>query len=82
MDEKSIEKKLTPKIKEPDVIIREVKVQTSRSKKRKTQYAQYSIQIPTPIVEELNIKKGDIFIFKVPLDNNKEYSIRLKRKIK
>lgn len=83
--EKEIDKNLTPIIEEEEEIIREVRVQTSKRKekkeKKRKKYIQYFIQIPAPIIEELNIEKGDIFIFKVPL-NKKEYSIKLKKEIK
>jgi len=65
------EDSLTPKVEEPKTLIREVKVQDTGR--------QLIIQIPSQIAEALNIKKGDIINFNVPLDNIKEYSIKLKK---
>ena len=69
-----LEKSLEPRIDEPEVLIKEVKAQhTGR---------QMIIQIPSLVVEALGIKKGDIFIFKIPLFKKKDYSIKLKKEIK
>ena len=65
-----IEKMLTPKIEEPEELIKEVKVQDTGR--------QLIVQIPVQIAEALKINKGDIVIFKVPLKNIKEYSIKVK----
>lgn len=65
----------TPEIEEPKEIIKEINVQ-------QTKRGQHFLQLPISFVEALDIKKGDIFILKVPLDNVKEYSIKLKRKVK
>lgn len=61
---------LVPKIDQPKELIKEVKVQyTGR---------QFILQLPIQFVELLNIKKGDKFIIKVPLNYPDKYSIRLK----
>lgn len=75
---KDFEKGLVPVIKEEELIIRESNVQVSRSKKRNS--SQYFIHIPAPIVEELNIKQGDKFIFQLDVNNKQDYSIKLKRR--
>ncbi len=59
------------KIKEPDIITKEQKLQFSGR--------QYSIQIPVDIIDALDLDKGDVFIFKVPLKNKKNYSIKIKK---
>ena len=65
------EDNLTLKVQEPNELVKEVRVQyTGR---------QLIVQIPVQIVEALNIKKGDLLTFRVPLDNLKEYSIKLKK---
>ncbi|MBS3085307.1 hypothetical protein J4225_01325 [Candidatus Pacearchaeota archaeon] len=62
---------LNPTIKEPQEILKEVKVQhTGR---------QLVLPIPSLFAEIVGIKKGDIFIFKASL-KNKEYSIRWQKK--
>ena len=64
----------SPTIKESKVISKEVKVQhTGR---------QYVLQLPIDFIEALEIEKGDIFILKVPLNDIKNYSIKLKREVK
>ncbi|MBI2632622.1 hypothetical protein HYW75_06460 [Candidatus Pacearchaeota archaeon] len=62
---------LTPKVQEPEELIKEVKVQDTGR--------QFVVQIPAQVVEALNIEKGDIITFKVPLDKVKDYSIKLKK---
>ncbi len=56
---------------------------TKIEKEVRVQYdgKQYSIRIPISIVEELNIKKGDVFIIKYDPET-KEYSFELKIKNK
>ena len=65
---------LAPRIEEPDILIKEVKIQhTGR---------QFTLPIPIQVVEALDIEKGDIIVFEVPLeekDKNK-YKIRLKKR--
>ena len=78
MGKKSTKIILSPEIKEED-IVREVKIQGSLSKERN--YTQLFAQIPAIVAQDLNIQKGDILVFKVPL-NKKEYSIKLKKQIK
>lgn len=63
-----------------DKIHREVKVQCSKPKKR--QSGQFFIQIPKEIVRELDIKKGDIVLMDIPLDDKSKYSIKLKKVVK
>ncbi len=66
------ESDLNPKIEEPDPLRKEVNIQhTGR---------QFIVQIPIQIIEILNIKKGDKFVFEVPLKFPKKYSFRLKEK--
>ena len=61
---------LVPKINQPKELIKEVKIQyTGR---------QFILQLPIQFVELLNIKKGDKFIIKAPLDSPDKYSIKLK----
>lgn len=68
------ESDLNPKIEEPKAFIREVNIQyTGR---------QFLVQIPIQAVELLNIKKGDKFIFNVPLKSPEKYSFKLKNKSK
>ena len=65
---------MNPEIKEPKEIVKEVKVQhTGR---------QFLIQLPIDFIESMNIKKGDVFIIKVPLKDKKKYSIKLKKEVK
>jgi len=59
------------------VIEKEIKVQCSKPKNRLS--GQYFIQIPKEVIRELNIKKGDKVVMKVPLTNKKKYSIKFKR---
>ena len=66
------EGELNPRIEEPDTIIKEVNVQDTGR--------QLLIQIPVQVVELLNIKKGDKFVFEVPLKSPNKYSFKLKRK--
>jgi len=63
-----------------DKIKRVSKVQVSQSKKRAT--GQYLIQIPKEIAIELELEKGDVVEFEVPLKDKKNYSIKFKKKIK
>ena len=63
-----------------DKIKRESKVQVSKPKNRAT--GQYFIQIPKEIVTELDLEKGDIVEFKIPLKNKSKYSIKFKKNIK
>jgi len=68
------ESDLNPKIEEPDPLIKEVNIQhTGR---------QFLVQIPIQVAEILNIKKGDKFIFEVPLKSPERYSFKLKEKAK
>ena len=61
-----------PTIKEQKELVKEVKLQyTGR---------QYLLQLPRGFVEALDLEKGDVFIIKVPLNNVKNYSIKLKEK--
>lgn len=59
----------------PQKIKKEVKVQESKGGNGK----QFSIRLPRDFVEELNIKKGDIFIIEYNPEE-KKYSIKLKGK--
>jgi len=61
----------------PTRIIREVKVQENKAGTTK----QYSIKLPISFVEELNIKKGDVFIIELNPETM-EYSFKLKEKNK
>jgi len=63
-----------------DKIKRESKIQVSKPRNRAV--GQYFIQIPKEIVNELELEKGDIVEFKIPLKNKKEYSIKFKKEIK
>lgn len=62
----------TPIITEPEVIIKEVKVQSTGR--------QLIVQLPVAIQEALEINKGDTFVFTVSMKNPKEYSIKIKRR--
>lgn len=64
---------LTPKIKEPDEIKKKVKVQyTGR---------QLILPIPAQFAEIVNLKKGDMFLFRVSIKNKKDFEIKwLKKK--
>jgi len=70
--EEGIGELLNPKL--PTKINKEAKVQMTDLNKVK----QYSIKIPISFIDELNIKKGDTFIFEVDPET-KEYSIKLNR---
>ncbi len=70
---KSILKKVKPVIEEPEEIVKKVKIQDTGR--------QLVIQIPIRIANALNIKKGDMLVFKVPLKKKGEYSIKLDRDI-
>jgi hypothetical protein len=59
---------------EPEELIKEVKVQDTGR--------QFILQLPREFTRVLEIKKGDIFVIKVPLKEISKYSIKLKRKIK
>ena len=63
------EDEITPKIKEPKILVKEIRVQDTGR--------QLILQLPSQVVELLNISKGDKFIIKIPLDNLKEYSIKI-----
>jgi hypothetical protein len=71
---KEIEEILNPKL--PTKIRKEVKVQENKAS---GEYRQYSIRFPQDFVDELKIKKGDIFIIECDPET-KEYSIKLKVK--
>jgi hypothetical protein len=71
--EEDIGELLNPQL--PDKIRKEVKIQESKAGTVK----QYSIKLPIDFVEELNIKKGDIFVIELDPET-KEYSIKLKGK--
>ncbi|GEM_PF-5083251 len=73
MEKEEIEELLKPKL--PTKIIKEVKVQSNNTS---GDYKQYSIKLPQAFVEELKIKKGDIFIIECD-PKTKEYSIKLKK---
>jgi hypothetical protein len=62
---------LTPKVEEPKELIKEVRIQNTGR--------QFVVQIPVQIVEALDIEKGDIITFRVPLDKIKDYSIKLNK---
>ncbi len=71
MKRNEIDKLLMPKIIEPTEINREVKIQhTGR---------QLVVQIPAEVAYTLDIEKGDFFVFKIPLSNKKQYSIKFKK---
>ena len=55
----------------PDIIKKEMKIQFDGS--------QYLVRIPMFLIDELNIKKGDIAIFEYD-SRDKSYSIKLKTK--
>jgi len=71
--EEDIEELLKPRL--PKGIKKEVKVE---SNKTTGDYKQYSIKLPQDFVDELKIKKGDIFIIECD-PTTKEYSIKLKK---
>lgn len=61
-----------PELDEPEILKKEVKVQhTGR---------QYLLPLPIDFIDALDLKKGDVFIIEVPLNNKKAYSIKLKNK--
>lgn len=64
--EERIKELSSPKI-VPDIIEKKMKIQHDGS--------QYSIRIPAILIEELNIKKGDVIIFKYN-SKDKSYSIK------
>ena len=66
-----LDEMLTPRIKEPEILEKGVKIQDTGR--------QLIIQIPAQIAQALDINKGDVIIFRVPLKNVKEYSIKLKK---
>ncbi|MBI2628839.1 hypothetical protein HYW74_02040 [Candidatus Pacearchaeota archaeon] len=70
-----IEELLKPRL--PTKIVKEVKVLESKGGNG----LQYSLKLPIAFVEELNIKKGDIFVIECDPET-KEYSIRLKKNVK
>lgn len=80
MKKEEFEKRLSPRIDVGDVFEKEIKVQYSKSKNKKT--GQFSIQLPIQFVDLLGIEKGDIIQIKVPYKDKKLYSIKLKKKIK
>ncbi len=60
-------------IEEPDVLVKKVKLQyTGR---------QFTLPIPIDIIDALDIEKGDVFIMTVPLNDKKNYSIKLEKNI-
>lgn len=62
---------LDNKIEEPDEVIKKIKLQhTGR---------QYTLAIPVSIIDALDLEKGDLFIFKVPLKNKNDYSITIEK---
>lgn len=61
---------LNPRIKEPDELVREVKVQDTGR--------QLILPLPALFSSLLEIKKGSIFILKASIKNKGEYSIKLK----
>ncbi len=71
VSKEEVEEMLTPRIDEPDELVKEVKVQDTGR--------QLIIQIPAQVAEALRITKGDAIIFRVPLKNVKSYSIKLKK---
>lgn len=71
MENKKVETRLTPRIKEPGEIIKEVKIQSTGR--------QLITPIPALVVEALGIVKGDKVIFRVSLRRKNEYSIKIKR---
>lgn len=71
-EEKEMLEKLIPKVM-PDIIKKEVKVQYEGK--------QLSIRLPALLVNELKIKKGDVFIIEYN-GKTKEYSFKLKKGLK
>jgi hypothetical protein len=65
---------LKPKL--PTEINKEVKVQSNKAGEG---FTQCSIRLPQDFVDELDIKKGDIFLIHLNPET-KEYSIKLKEK--
>ena len=74
--EEDIEELLKPRL--PIKIRKEVKVQSNKAVEG---YNQYGIRFPQDFVDELKIKKGDIFIIECDPET-KEYSIKLNEKKK
>ena len=74
MKEGEIEKLWDNGDNDDEEFVKEIKVQ-------QTKRGQHFLQLPIAFVELLKIKKGDRFIVKVPKDI-KDYSIKLKRKLK
>jgi hypothetical protein len=60
-------------IEEPEEVVKKVKVQDTGR--------QFILQLPRDFIDALDIEKGDIFILKVPLNNKKNYSIKLEKEI-
>lgn len=67
-----IEAKLTKRIEEPDVLMKEVKIQSTGR--------QLIVQIPVAVADALDVEKGDTVIFKIPLAHKTDYQITIKRK--
>ncbi len=65
--EENFEEIVEPKELYEDKIIKTVRVQQVKAKNKQSFY----IRIPMVVVDELNIKKGDKFIFEVDLKNKK-----------
>ncbi len=61
------------RIEEPEVLVKKIKVQyTGR---------QFTLAIPIDVIDALDIEKGDTFIINIPLNNKKNYSIKLDKNI-
>ena len=56
-------------IEEPSVLVRKTKLQYNGR--------QFTFSMPIDIVDALDIVKGDVLTISVPLDNKKDYSIKL-----
>lgn len=69
MDKKGekFEEIIEPKELHEDTIIKTIRIQQVKGKNKQSFY----IRIPMVVVDELNIKKGDKFIFEVNLKNKK-----------
>ena len=80
MKKEEFEKKLSPRIEVGKEFVKEVKLQYSQSKKKKT--GQYSIQIPIQVIDLLKLEKGDLIEIKIPFKDKNKYSIKFKRTIK